>query len=113
MERVEVDTERKFFRLNKKILGLKVTGVWRHIPDYEYISVFSKKIRSTFFSRAGVRVMYTYEHQINGVKGDDVTLIYEAKSQEQAKSIAIELAQKLGESKFFDATLKPAQWVNL
>lgn len=113
MEKVEVDAKGRNFRVNKKFLGFKITGIWRYIPDYEYISVFSKKIRSTFFSRGGERTMYTYEHQINGVKDDDVILIYEAKSEEQAKSIAKELARKLGEERLWDATQKPPQWVNL
>lgn len=56
--------------------------------------------------------MYTYEHQINAINGNEATLLYEAKTETQAKSIVKELTQKLGEKRFWDATKKPPQWVD-
>lgn len=112
-DRIDVDAKRKNFRVNKKFLGIKITGFWRYIPHHDYISVFNARIRSTFFSRAGERTMYTVEHQVNAVKGKEITTMYEADSEEQAKEIAETLAKELGEGRFLDATQKPPQWVEV
>lgn len=111
MKKVDVDIETKNFRVNRKWLGFKITGIWRLIPPHDYISVFNARIRSTFFSKAGERTIYTVEHQVNAVKEKEITTLYEAKSEEQAREIASEIVKKLGEGKFLDTTQKPPKWV--
>lgn len=109
---VEVDLENKSYRISSKFLGIKFPGAWYTIPNYEYISVFKAKERSTFFSRAGERTMYTYEIKVNFVKGEEVTTVYTAKNEEQGFEIAQEFAQQLGEVRILDSTQSPVMWLD-
>lgn len=111
---VLVDMEHKQYREAYSLLWFEVPGGWLPLPEIEYISVFSAKIRSTFRSRWGNETnIMLKEIQVNFIHGKNkVIKAYKAEEKDDAIAVAKQFSVALGGKRILDATQKPFVWLD-
>jgi hypothetical protein len=107
----EINFVEKQYREANSIFGM-VSGAWKPLPAFEYVSVFKCRISSTMNSRASQSTIKVEEIQVNLVYPKNKKLeAANFERSEKAFAAAQYFSQKL-DLKILDATQKPFVWLD-